>query len=777
MGADYIDRRLATKDRWADRLIASLVLVIFSYRWHNTWPWGSHWPLVTNSDQLDAFARFLFFAKEEWHYPIAIIDKMFFPFGGNSVLRGTFPILALPLKAVATFFEQLGGVYYFVFAELLIIFLCAYWATKIINIGGNVTWPFRLLCAVVIGLAPSLLVRSSMYQEMPFLMTAYPVYLALMLCFLRIGVTDRIRPAVMLLILICVLPLIDYYTVFSVLSFLTISMVLGAVGYFLGWRHLVAYFNRRFVLAVVCGVGLFFVFVSLLGQQTMPSVPEPGMPNVFDELLDEKERKSKNWGYGNGFGGGFHVADVLAPVIPPREELADGGCCGGAGPDAILTKMGFPLSTESLEQGQSTGFAFIGTVALMMVLVGLVGILLRLIWRRCRKKVVLTAYGNLLGNKRLYPLFGCILILAIWVMVMFSFSWGYILHIAGQRFPDIAVVAGFRVPVVPTPALMLALIYPDFMYARSLGRLVAPLTLFLSMASIAIFYRLLFSTNAIPRWRGFVTVLCVVLSVVHVVEISGYLETTPVESSKPILGILDQNTIVTVKSQVRGRKALLIAPDIRSSGLEWLELTYAYGYYADLPMSGVYPGLGISKKVRYHTKRDVNDILMGNYENLFRRYGDVAIIVRAEDFGRITIPSAQKDFISVCSLPGIFLIVRSADRNYRALASTQSAFEAYVDKHPDLKRTFAASGSENKASWGTVHWVMYGRKEKGRIMPDTLRYSPEGRRSTYAFAEAMKRITKAQYEAGTRPWLTESITNTATILQNPEFGDVHKACK
>lgn len=762
-----MDRRLSTKDRWADGLIASVVLVVFSYRWHNTWPWGSHWPLVVNSDQLDAFARFLFFAKEEWRFPIAIIDKMFFPFGDNSVLRGTFPILALPLKALATFFEQFGGVYYFIFAELLIIFLCAYWATKIINIGGNVTWPFRLLCAVVIGLAPPLLFRSSLYQAMPFLMTAYPVYLALVLCFLRIGVTDRVRPAVMLLILICVLPLIDYYTVFSVLSFLTISMVLGAVGYFLEWRHLVAYFNRRFVLAVICGVGLFFIFVSLLGHQTMPSVPEPGMPNIFDELLDENERKSENWGYGNGFGGGFHVADFLAPVIPPQ---------GKTGPDALLTKMGFPLSMESLEAGQSTGFAFIGTVALMTMLVGLVGMFLRLIWRRCRKQMFLTACGNLFGNKRLYPLFGCILILAIWVIVMFSFSWGYILHIAGERFPDIAVVGGVRVPVVPTPALMLTLIHPDFMYARSLGRLVAPLALFLIMASIAIFYYLLVSTNATPRWGGFATVLCLVLSVVHVVEISGYLKTTPVQSSKPILGILDQNTIVTVKSRVRGRKALLIAPDIRSS-LEWLELTYAYGYYADLPMSGVYAGLGVSKKVRYQTRRDVNEILMGNYESLFRRYGDVAIMVRAEDFGRIIIPSAQKDFISVCSLPGIFLIVRSANRNYRALASTRSAFEAYVDKHPDLKRTFAASGSENKASWGTVHWVMYGRKEKGRIMPDTLRYSPEGRRSTYAFAEAMKRITKAQYEAGTRPWLMESMTTTATILPNPKFGDVHKACK
>ena len=86
-----------------------------------------------------------------------------------------------------------------------------------------------------------------------------------------------------------------------------------------------------------------------------------------------------------------------------------------------------------------------------------------------------------------------------------------------------------------------------------------------------------------------------------------------------------------------------------------------------------------------------------------------------------------------------------------ALKSPKSAFELYVEKHPDIKKAFEESGSTNKALFGSRHWKTHGRKEGGRYSPGSLRVDDEGRKTSSAFATAMKGISIEDYKAGRRP--------------------------
>jgi hypothetical protein len=86
-----------------------------------------------------------------------------------------------------------------------------------------------------------------------------------------------------------------------------------------------------------------------------------------------------------------------------------------------------------------------------------------------------------------------------------------------------------------------------------------------------------------------------------------------------------------------------------------------------------------------------------------------------------------------------------------ALKTPKSAFEMYVDRHPDLLKDFTDSGSKSKAAYGSTHWKASGRKEEGRFSPASLRVDDTGRATSSAFASAMKGISLADYDAGRRP--------------------------
>ena len=579
-------------------LCAMFPAAVFCLRWRTCLPFSGKMPGILNQDQLSVWGIYTLYAREAFSLPLGAVNGLSFPFNGQDEMlsRGSVPLFAVLFKTLAKAHSYFDGFYYLTLAEIISVFVCGYLACRILSLFRVTRISICFLAATIVGLSPVLLYRSSIYYNFSTLALYSPCFLAFAYHFgLVIQRPSRRTAAGLVAVFVCV-GLVHYYAFFALVvaggicsGVLVLSTLLnGSVGN--GTR---LYYG---VGAMVLGPLLATVVLFYLGNEGTLELPRALSPWY--------SRYGDDWGYGGGFGGGFHCADLLSPIIPPllRSGLGSWMECG---PTAILAAVGFPVTTADIGPGQYEGFAYIGTVP---ILIGLVLIVLRT--RSIRPAI---GFWVRLGEVVRHTERHGFLILCIGgaSVVLFSLSWGYILHFGG-----------YRLPMVTTPSLVLASIYPKFMLARALGRLAVPFALFLAMAIVVLLDRHLKSAGCRPAT---VTLICLLATGIHVREVSGYLVAPALTfQGNQIASVIGREDAIRAQNFTHGTNAILLVPDLRHS-TEWGLTGYSLGYHTGIPLSGSTVSFGESSSDMKVFRRDIQDARGGRLELLFERYGPITI--------------------------------------------------------------------------------------------------------------------------------------------------------
>jgi len=586
---------------------AFLVTSFFALRWQNCLPFSGFMPVLTGFDKVAAYGRYLLYAREPFAWPIGTIQGLGFPFELGHVSRATIPLFAISLKFLSKFYPPLAESFYFVAAELISVFVSAFFVFLILKILGITSFGSRALGVVVTTLSFPLLYRSSEYYGLTFVVTYFPVFLAAAYFYIRLCKMRDRKSMFMLASIFPTAVLSDMYPALALVIMIAILL----------FYHLMIFKcegskpnrERLFLVAgaLLVGVILMFLMTKCLGSTGM-------LGDHKGNVLKRRHFEGNN--YGGGFGGGFSVADALSVIIPPDNSanVPDHKRCG---PGSYLTALGFPMTTRVYQDGQYEGFAYMGTIVM--------GILIFLLLKKVlhsldRGKPRGTVFRSLVNESNQIPVALCLSTLFLYVM-----SWGYILHIGGVRFND-----------VPTPSFVLALIWRDFMYARALGRWAIPFVLFLNIAAVVGFglWR-----ERLPRSKRSVrllsTAMVLLLIVAHLYEIRGYLKTREAVQNHEIVQVFDDTERVMLRDLLRDKNALMLVPWVKEDSVLWSKVGYALALRGGIPISGPDTGFGAPRSYRKVYKRDLNDIRTGNIRAIVDRYGDIAIAASAEQASSI----------------------------------------------------------------------------------------------------------------------------------------------
>jgi hypothetical protein len=285
------------------------------------------------------------------------------------------------------------------------------------------------------------------------------------------------------------------------------------------------------------------------------------------------------------------------------------------GPSAMLAKIGFPLTTNSLQAGQYEGFSYLGTATLIMMLLMIMASIIIFLRQRKEyfKRMMFFRESSLVLRNELfrYPIMMCMA-----TFFLFILSWGYIVHIAGVRFDGIL-----------TPSFLIATIWPKFMFVRTMGRLAIPLMLFVTVAVVVIFGRMMRVAVMKRTVAGGLIfgLVMVAITALHIYEIHGYLEPPGAIVKGDCLAKVFGKDDVAIISEVTGRKkAIIAAPAIRSND-QWLVLCYSLAYYAKIPLNGYYSGLGVNPAYIRQNVMDTEDVMSGKIKSIKARYGNIVI--------------------------------------------------------------------------------------------------------------------------------------------------------
>ncbi len=592
-------------------LCSILVTAVFSIRWQNCLPFSGYMPLSLNTDQLDILARFLIWAKEPFSIPLGTIKGLTFPFESASITRGPLPLFALIFKGLSKIYPPLSEFNYFVFAELVLVFFTAFFTCRILDLHNIKSIWMKLLGATLVGLSFPLLHRSSIYYGVTFLVVYIPLYTAFAYYYIHIYKYFNIKSILLMAIFIPVLAFFDYYVLFGIFFMFTVSLPFISLNFLIRRNRT----NRKrfysYIISFMIGTALLFSTISLLGKQGDLTVPSQTTLTHRDDV---------SWGYGGGYGGGFHVADVFALIIPPQdysEGIPDGRIGGPLGPSAYLTKLGFPLTANDLQNGQYEGFTYIGTTTLVILLFLIV--VKSVSFFGNRRACIVKFKMNILH--KIYNFnFSMGWILWISTFALFVFSWGYIIHIGGVRFNSIG-----------TPTLFIAELWNRFLLARSLGRLAIPFMLFFTFFGLILFSRIvlnyMYNCNIVKKTM--IIVAIVFLTLFHIFEIRGYLSESKVVYGNEIIDVFEKEEGNEIRRVLKDKKGLIFAHALRSSR-KWIKTCYSLGFHSRIPISGVYSGIAINKNHRVQTIINRQNVKNGNIQEIIELYGDVAFAATCE---------------------------------------------------------------------------------------------------------------------------------------------------
>ena len=604
-------------------LCAILPTAIFSLRWRNCLPFSGRMPELLTHDHLSVWGIYTLYAREPFGLPLGAVNGLSFPFNGQNEMlsRGSMPIFAIVFKWLSGLHASFDGFYYLILAEILAVFLAGYLTCRILSCFKVTSLWSWLVGATLVGLSPVFLYRSSYFYDFS-LLALYPVVFVMFgYGVLRVSSLPSRLSSVVLATSFLLAGLLHYYLLFALYVSGAILVLMLAAAY-LQDRTDEAWLPLKCGFSGVVGGGLgAMLALAVLGNRGTLQLP--------NAVSAWSSRYATEWGYGGGFGGGFHAADLLSPLIPP-ETHPDAPSWLLGGPTALLAKIPFPVTTLDLAPGQYEGFAYVGSVVLA---IGVGALIYRLLKGRPARP------GLRIRNtvRRPRSLAFATLCLAVASSVLFSLSWGYILHIAGHR-----------VPVVPTPSVYLASVYPPFMLARALGRLAIPISLFITFAAVIRLDRILVASR-VPR---ILPIAISVLAVVgHVTEIHGYLK--PPERTyegNQIASVLSPADAARAKQFAAGSNALLLVPDLRE-GFTWGLIGYSLGYHTGIPLSGRTVTFGEPPDQLRVFSADVGQISAGDLSGIRKKYGQVVVAAPSQDAAGIAErsdhPTTRLDLTSV----------------------------------------------------------------------------------------------------------------------------------
>ena len=563
-------------------------------------------PIAPDYDNLGYYGRYLIYAQEPFAFPLGVIKNLSFPFHAANIARGSMPIFAIFFKLLSKVHPAFEQVYYFVLAEMIAVFLTALFTCMLLKHFGVRNFWAKLLASVLVALSFPVFFKSMGGYGHSFHVWYFPIYLAFAYTYLRLQTNPSFKTLLLPGLVITVAALTGYYAVMGICIIFSCCLLLNFVDFLLN-KTTVARKKFLFTLSTFV-IAIIFLNLSMfvIGNQSNIEVSGGASPL--------KGRFNKGWGYGGGYGGGFHVADVLIPFIPAEDsnKIPPYKKCG---PNAYLTRLGSPVTTADLQDGQvCAAFAYIGSVSIAVLAFLIITKMLSLAtnWRRSSMKLRLKLASKLLSGDRL---FSPPVILAVSVFALYIISWGYIIHIAGIRFDHVI-----------TPSMIIALLWPKFMFVRAIGRLAIPMMLFIEVGLVIWLTKFLqIRLRGTNKPKVAFAIIMTVLAAAHICEILGYLKTREVTKGNEIANVFHRDDIHLIRQSTEKTNALIVVPRFRTSH-QWTKTCYSLAFYSRIPVSGATigpPGERAEHLARY--KEDINLILDGDIKQTIDRYGRVAI--------------------------------------------------------------------------------------------------------------------------------------------------------
>jgi len=564
---------------------------------------------VENTDQLDVWTRYVIWAREPFSWPISAIHGLNFPFYDASITRGPIPFFALIFKLLSRINVYFSDFYYFPFIEMLFVFFSAYFTCILMDSFKSRDCLLKIAGSVLVGLSFPLLYRSSNYYGVTYFVLYVPLYLGFAYYYKRLyDETDR-KSLYMLLIFLSILTLMfEHYVLFGIYFLLLVCLICCIINNIYNNNRVNVQKVIYSATALAGGMISTLIIVYILGNQGDIDL---GTVRSASPLMG---RFNTDWGYGGGFGGGFHVADVLTLIIPPKYQpnLASNI---NYGPSSILTEIGFPLTTNNLQAGQYEGFSYLGTAALVMVCIILIASIFLFLKKRkeyiSRIKFIHESSFRMKNELIQFPA-----MMALSTLLLFILSWGYIIHIGGIRINELA-----------TPSFILALMWPKFMFVRSMGRLAIPFMLFITIAVIIIFGKILNVIISKNKPSGIIIYGIIIIAIItcQIYEIRGYLEPPKaVVYGNDLSNEFMESDVLLLKRIVEKKDAIIAVPTIRKN-YQWLKICYSLAYLTKVPINGSYSGLGVNQEHLIHDKLDIDNILSGKIRAIVNKYGNIVI--------------------------------------------------------------------------------------------------------------------------------------------------------
>ena len=591
----FVKRRLTLAILTHPVTVAFLVTALFSVRFFDSLPF-SGFTRTFNYETVSTFTSFLIYAAEPFSFPLGVIKGLTFPFEDANIGNvGALALFAVSIKAIGKVFPYFQTFDYFVLVEIISCFLTAFFAQRILATLGVSRTVFLVLAALLMGTSFLLLTRSAWHQ--PFCMVSFPIFTAwiyAMLLTLQRGKWRLWQDVA----IVCIFPIAALTDNYSLVGILIGTGVLLAREFFEAFfGGLSASWNRfsRVLFFCIGGVAL-----SVLGLYIIGMIPLPPVPKTFTS-------------YDFGIGGRYHVADFFAPWIPVAN--------GNYPEPSLLGRLGFPINTDHLGDGQYEGVAYVGTAVFLLWIFLAVGWLFsdRKFYKKCNQ------YGRMVQDKlTVYPPWKKV---GLAISLVFIFSLGYELRVLGHAFSNFSGM----------PAAWIADRIPPLYNIRATGRLASLLSLFLILEGTRQLYRwhegVSNQSSRRPIWFSY-TGLCVVLIfvVIHIVEIAPFLRpvpSQPSQPSQPISGIFSDEEIRTIRSIASHHDILLVSPSVAAVGLEWNSEAYSLAYYSGLRSNLYY----IARVDPNHDARiagDLNRVIEGDWDSLIKQYGRVIFAVPSD---------------------------------------------------------------------------------------------------------------------------------------------------
>lgn len=572
------------KNKHSLHILLSIIITIpFIKRWITCLPFSGKLPLINNGDHLSFLGRYFYFLNSKANFPLGRIDNLSIPFVDSNISRGGLPFFTFPLKALHLLDINIQNFNFFAFSEFFGFFVTAYLAFEIFNSFKIESIIYKFLGVFLICYAPFFLFRSSYMYGISFVFLATPLYLLWILTRLKLSNYDLSLKKISLYTLVFIISiLINNYVLISITLSGAFILLIKIILYLINPAKINLASAKEEFLLFSCSLIFSFLFINLLGGQKIER-PHP-------EITVLTDRYNPN-GRGGGYGGGIHLADLLSPITPQGVLKYPKG-----GEEALISKLGFPISTDRWRNGQSDGFAFIGSISTFLLLL----VLLHFMYKKLpqlnynRKNLI-----SLLKKESFLIVLSCLFI--------FLVSMGYILHINGIRYYDVI-----------TPAIIINLAYPKMLIVRSLGRLATQFSLMLIIFLIVYIYKNLKIKN-----NKITLVIALICCALQFYESNVFLK-APTAAENELFNLYTQDETKKIERFFESKNLLILSSFLREN-VKWGKCIYSLGLKNDLKLTGPTVGMGPTIPQMKIYNRDKRMAQSLNFEGLSKNYHNFVI--------------------------------------------------------------------------------------------------------------------------------------------------------